>query len=240
MMLLIVRATKSHRPIPRTNSFCDSCSMMSCLFLLLRVRRTLRVDAFELEALREIGFGLGRPAQPRPQHPTIAIDLRVALIERERLVVIGEGGFAIALRITGVRAIVVAFREARVQFDGAGVVGDRAVQIAPRKTQIASIAIRRGVPRVEFDGAVEVRERACVVSHHDAGVPAVVISRGVLLVGLDGATIIASLRSALDLISTYLSPRTGAFTSERKRLEPYSLNIRRVRVDCSDKLCGMV
>src|SRR5262252_7444206 len=69
----------------------------------------------EREAPREIVVGLGRSPHPQPKNPAIGVDLRVARIEGERSVVIGEGGVEIALRIARVRAIVVALRPPQVQ-----------------------------------------------------------------------------------------------------------------------------
>src|SRR5215510_6649556 len=46
----------------------------------------------EREALREIGVGLGRPAHPQPEQPAIGVYVRVARIDLDRPIVIGEGG----------------------------------------------------------------------------------------------------------------------------------------------------
>jgi hypothetical protein len=53
-------------------------------------------------------------------------------------------------------------------------------------------------------------------------------------------SICASLRSAFDLISAYLSPRLSTFTLERKCVSPYPLKIRLDPIDCSDRLNALV
>jgi hypothetical protein len=122
---------------------CSSATISS--YSDLSAKRRFHIQ-FERDTLREIRLGLGRFVEPQLQNPAVDIDLRVAWIEREGLVVIGQRALVIAFRRAGVRAVVLVVREERAQFDSAIAVGDGAVEIASRNTQITAIAVRRAVP----------------------------------------------------------------------------------------------